>query len=176
MYLRCSLFSTIYSIFLCTLSFYNDIWLILCMYVSINKCNYLIELRQRHISKLIQAPTCIYLVLASIWVCIMWLKCVLYIVVKGPGWRHLLLTQGETSMIRFFLDSVFFIIIINHITFYPLGYCSTHKPKYILNFGNLFFSANFKINRGRNQVMRYWTISMVISRPSTTGYVYMNRT
>lgn len=58
--------------------------------------------------------------------------------------------QGETSMIRFFLDSVFFIIIINHITFYPLGYCSTHKPKYILNFGNFFFFSQLQ-NKSRTE-------------------------
>lgn len=116
MYLRCSLFVP-YSIYSCTLSFYNDIWLILCMYVSINKCNYLIELRQGHISKLIQVPTCIRVLAFSIHMGLHYvIKCVIYIVVKGPDWRRLLLMQGETSMIQFFLDSVCF-IIVNHTTF-----------------------------------------------------------
>lgn len=125
MYLRCSLFCTIYSIFSCTLSFYNDIWLILCMYVSINKCNYLIELRQRHISKLIQAPTCIYLLLASIWVCIMWLKCVLYIVYSSQRAR---VTTSAAYARWDFHDTIFLRLSI----FYY-----NNKSYYFLSFGIL---------------------------------------
>lgn len=156
MYLRCSLFVP-YSIYSCTLSFYNDIWLILCMYVSINKCNYLIELRQARTYIKADSGSHLCILAFSIHMGLHYvIKCVLYIVVKGPDWRRLLLMQGETSMIQFFLDSLCF-IIVNHTTFSLWDIAPLINQSIFLTL-EFFFLANFKINHGRNQVMRYWTI------------------
>lgn len=55
-----------------------------CMYVSINKCNYLIELRQRHYIKA-DSGSHLYRLAFSIHMGLHYvIKCVLYIVVKGP--------------------------------------------------------------------------------------------